>query len=155
MAIVSSTASAQGRGSGVNEPANGNEIPADVAQRNQEIQRVIERSNSFFQSAEINFKENNIERARREYDRALDIVLESGIDVRSDARLLSYYQNLVDQIFQRQMSLLSPNPASGTRLASNQGNNQDQQQNETQGEKAGPDRGFGQQVYTPSPLDDL
>ncbi|MBO0723368.1 MAG: transglycosylase SLT domain-containing protein [Blastocatellia bacterium] len=155
MAIVSPTASGQGRGSGVNEPANGNEIPADVAQRNQEIQRVIERSNSFFQSAEINFKENNIERARREYDRALDIVLESGIDVRSDARLLSYYQNLVDQIFQRQMSLLSPNPASGTRLASNQGNNQDQQQNETQGEKAGPDRGFGQQVYTPSPLDDL
>lgn len=156
MAIISSTASAQGRGSGVSGPANGNEIPTDVVLRNQEIQRVIERSNSFFQSAEINFKENNIERARREYDRALDIVLESGIDVRSDARLLRYYQNLVDQIFQRQMSLLSPAPASGTRLASNQGNNQDQQQNtQAQGEKSGPDRGFGQQIYTPSPLDDL
>jgi membrane-bound lytic murein transglycosylase D len=153
MASLNPTASAQGRG----VSSNGNEIPADVAVRNQEIQRVIERSNSYFQSAEVNFKENNIERARREYDRALDIVLESGLDVRSDARLLRHYQNLVDQIFQRQMTLLSP--ANAKRVAVNTANDQDnQQQNGTpqsQEDKSVPDRGFGQQVYTPSPLDEL
>jgi peptidoglycan lytic transglycosylase D len=150
LAILSPTASAQAR----NGESNGNEIPPDVALRNQEIQRVIERSNSFFQSAEINFKENNIERARREYDRALDIILESGLDVRSDTRLMRYYQGLVDQIFQRQMTLLAPAPDNATRLAANQ----NQQQNETaqnQGDRSGTDRGFGQQVYSPSPLDDL
>jgi membrane-bound lytic murein transglycosylase D len=145
--ILCTTASAQGRGA-----SNGSEIPADVAIRNQEIQRVIERSNSFFQSAEINYKENNIERARREYDRALDVVLESGVDVRSDARLLRYYQGLVDQIFQRQMTLLSPSSANVTRVAVNQ---EPQQNDGAQAQGDGSDRGFGQQVYTPSPLDDL
>jgi membrane-bound lytic murein transglycosylase D len=154
IASLSLTASAQGRG----VSSNGNEIPADIAIRNLEIQRIIERSNSYFQSAEVNFKENNIERARREYDRALDIVLESGIDVRSDARLLRHYQSLVDQIFQRQMTLLSGSPANASRLAVNTGNGQDNQQNGTaQSNPDGspPDRGFGQQIYTPSPLDEL
>jgi membrane-bound lytic murein transglycosylase D len=155
MASLNPTASAQGRG----VSSNGNEIPADVALRNQEIQRVIERSNSYFQSAEVNFKENNIDRARREYDRALDIVLESGLDVRSDARLLRHYQNLVDQIFQRQMTLLSPSTANATRLAVNtvnvQGNQQQNGAAQPQEDRSGPDRGFGQQVYTPSPLDEL
>jgi membrane-bound lytic murein transglycosylase D len=154
IASLSPTASAQGRG----VSSNGNEIPADVAIRNQEIQRVIERSNNYFQSAEANFKENNIDRARREYDRALDIVLESGLDVRSDARLLRHYQSLVDQIFQRQMTLISPSPANATRTAVNPGNQDNQQQNVTaqsRQDNSGPDRGFGQQVYTPSPLDEL
>jgi membrane-bound lytic murein transglycosylase D len=155
MATLNPTASAQGRG----VSSNGNEVPADVAIRNQEIQRVIERSTSYFQSAEVNFKEKNIDRARREYDRALDIVLESGLDVRSDARLMRYYQNLVDQIFQRQITLLSTTPVSAARLVANTGNDQDNpQQNgaaQPQPDKSGPDRGFGQQVYTPSPLDEL
>ncbi len=154
MASLSPTASAQGRG----VSSNGNDVPADVAIRNQEIQRVIERSNSYFQSAEVNFKEKNIDRARREYDRALDIVLESGLDVRSDTRLMRYYQNLVDQIFQRQITLLSTSPANAVRLAANTGNDQDNpQQNgaQPQPDKSGTDRGFGQQVYSPSPLDEL
>src|SRR5206468_10388262 len=94
---------AQGRGAA---PGNA-EVPAEITNRNIEIQRIIERSNGYFQSGEVNFRDGNFEKARREYDRAIDIVLESGIGVRSDARLQQYYQNLVDQIFQRQIALLS------------------------------------------------
>src|SRR5262245_19462712 len=90
---------AQGRG--VNS-----DISAEQSQRGQEIQRVIERSNGYFQSAEVNFKDGNFDKARREYDKAIDIVLEAGIDVRSDARLQQHYQNLVEQISQRQMTLM-------------------------------------------------
>ena len=71
---------AQGRGANT-------DITAEQSHRNLEIQRVIERSNAYFQSAEISFKDGNFDRARREYDRAVDTVLEAGIDVRSDARL--------------------------------------------------------------------
>src|SRR5574341_2614294 len=69
------------------------EIPADGSPRNLEIQRVIDRSNSYFQSAEVNFKDGNFDKARREYDKSVDIVLESGVDVRSDGRLQQHYQN--------------------------------------------------------------
>ncbi|MCI0337743.1 MAG: LysM peptidoglycan-binding domain-containing protein [Acidobacteria bacterium] len=150
-----SSAFAQGRGAA----SNNSEIPAEIAIRNLEIQRVIERSGGYFQSAEVNFKDGNFDKARREYDRAIDIVLESGLDVRSDSRLLQHYQGLVDQIFQRQMTLLSFAATPTMQAVSNRDNRQEiQQQNllaQSQQDKAGSDRGFGQQVYTPSPLDDL
>jgi membrane-bound lytic murein transglycosylase D len=145
---------AQGRGASSSYV----EIPAEIANRNLEIQRVMERSNGYFQSAEVNFRDGNFERARREYDRAIDIVLESGIDVRSDTRLQQYYQGLIDQIFQRQMTLLTVAPATAAQTAtqgSGQGNQQQKVATQPQQDRAAVDRGFGQQVYTPSPLDEL
>src|SRR5262245_3270884 len=100
LALISSlhTSNAYAQGLGANQDA--------ASARNLEIQRVIERSNSYFQSAEVNFKDGNFDKARREYDKAVDIVLEAGIDVRSDARMQQHYQNLVEHIFQRQMTLM-------------------------------------------------
>ncbi|MFN0086011.1 MAG: transglycosylase SLT domain-containing protein [Blastocatellia bacterium] len=129
---------------------------ADLTQRSGDIQRVIERSNSYFQSGEVNFKDGNFDKARREYDRAIDIVLESGVDIRADARLQQHYNNLVDHIFQRQMTLLSgASSASGTEVAS-AGGLQDTAQSAPEKQTADRgDRGFGQQTFSPSPLDDL
>src|SRR5215510_8706747 len=153
--LYTSPVYAQGRG--VNP-----DTQAEQSHRSQEIQRVIERSNSYFQSAEVNFKDGNFDKARREYDKAVDIVLEAGIDVRSDARLQQHYQNLVEQIFQRQMTLMVAVP--GTPAADVAQNGAEPQEAAT-GNKAkakdkdkdkdASDRGFGQQTYTPSPLDDL
>src|SRR5262245_36305892 len=83
------------------------DITNEQSHRSLEIQRVIERSNGYFQAAEVSFKDGNFDKARREYDRAVDIVLEAGIDVRSDNRLQQHYQNLIDRIFQRQMTLMA------------------------------------------------
>src|SRR5215470_8596075 len=80
---------AQGQGRGANA-----DITAEQSNRNQEIQRVIDRSNIAFQSAEASFKDGNFDKARREYDKAVDTVLEAGIDVRSDSRLQQHYQTL-------------------------------------------------------------
>ena len=150
--LMSSTY-AQGRGA----TTYNTEIPAEVYNRNLEIQRVIERSNGYLLSAEVYFKDGNFEKARREYDRAIDIVLESGFDVRSDSRLQQYYQNLIDQIFQRQMTLftVAPAPEATTQIAFKQDNQQQTVPAQPQQDKTGGDRGFGQQVYTPSPLDEL
>ncbi len=130
------------------------EIPADVSHRNSEIQRVIDRSNSFFQSAEVNFKDGNFDKARREYDKSVDIVLESGVDVRSDARLQQHYQNLIEIIFQRQMTLMAAAPVAPSAEVAAKG---PQAQPEPQNLRENPssDRGFGQQTYAPSPLDEL
>jgi len=133
------------------------DTPADQSHRSQEIQRVIERSNSYFQSAEANFKDGNFDKARREYDKAVDIVLEAGIDVRSDARLQLHYQNLVEYIFQRQMTLMVAAPGQ-TAADVAQNNGAEPQEKGTANkpkDRDASDRGFGQQTYTPSPLDDL
>lgn len=148
--LYTSPVYAQGRG--VNS-----EIPADQSPRSQEIQRVIERSNSYFQSAEVNFKDGNFDKARREYDKAVDIVLEAGIDVRGDARLQQHYQNLVEYIFQRQMTLMVAAPGAAAQDVA-QNNGADPQEPTTANkskDRDAADRGFGQQTYTPSPLDDL
>ena len=118
---------------------------------------MIDRSNIYFQSAEASFKDGNFDKARREYDRAVDTVLEAGIDVRSDARLQQHYQNLVERIFQRQMTLMAgPSGPAASDVAQNKGDNSQQpgDANKSQ-DKQSSDRGFGQQVYEPSPLDDL
>jgi membrane-bound lytic murein transglycosylase D len=141
---------AQGRGLA----SNNTETSVDNSPRNLEIQRVIDRSNSYFQSAEVNFKDGNFDKARREYDKAVDIVLESGIDVRSDARLQQHYQSLVAHIFQRQMTLMAAAPLPAAAVAANNGTQEPAAQHNPQ-EKQNSDRGFGQQTYTPSPLDDL
>ena len=157
---------AQGRGAA----SNGNDISIDP--RSAEIQRVIDRSTGYFASGEANFKDGNFDKARREYDRSIDLVLESGIDVRSDARLQQHYQALVDNVFRRQMTLLSALPSAGTSSANNNvaindnlqqaaqqtpssTQNQTGKQTDKQSDKQAQDRGFGQQTFTPSPLDDL
>jgi membrane-bound lytic murein transglycosylase D len=130
------------------------DIPAEQSPRNLEIQRVIERSNSYFQSAEVSFKDGNFDKARREYDRAVDTVLEAGIDVRSDARLHQHYQNLIERIFQRQMTLMvtASGPAASD-VAQNNGD--DSPQSGKSQDRQSSDRGFGQQIYEPSPLDEI
>lgn len=152
---------------GAQTPAQGqvavstnNNSPIESTHRGAEVQRVIERSNGYFQSGEVNFKDGNFDRARREYDRAVDIVLESGLDVRSDTRLQQHYQALVDHIFQRQMTLMTSTPAVSTQdVAVKTGGPQEpaapQNPQPKPSGKPNTDRGFGQQTFTPSPLDEL
>jgi membrane-bound lytic murein transglycosylase D len=133
--------------------ATGADSPADTSQRSNEVQRVIDRSTGYFRSGEANFKDGNFDKARREYDRAVDLVLEAGLNVQSDARLQQHYQFLVEQIFQRQMTLLTAAvPAGQPGDAAQAGDSQDPAQG---ADKAPADRGFGQQTFAASPLDDL
>ncbi|HYE76326.1 MAG TPA: hypothetical protein VEF04_23480, partial [Blastocatellia bacterium] len=150
LALLSFTLSspiwAQGRISN----AGGPDIPVEVQQRNLEIQKIIDRSDERFQVGELQFNSGNYAQARREYDKAVDIVLEAGFDIRTDGRLKQHYQKLIEQVYQRQIALLkqqAPNVQNTTTALQIAQNGQAQPT---------PDqRGFGQQVYTASPLDEL
>jgi membrane-bound lytic murein transglycosylase D len=147
---------AQGRGTSSTTSA---EIPAEVQQRSQEIQRIIDRSDERMQAAEGHFNKGEYEQARRAYDRSIDIILESGVDVRSDARLQQYYKNLVDRIVQRQLALIArpsntPASTSGDTAAQIAATNQTQTAVYRQ-ERRADERGFGEQRYEASPLDEL
>jgi membrane-bound lytic murein transglycosylase D len=127
--------------------------PSAEGQPRSEVQKIIERSGERLQSGDIHFTEGNYDQARRAYDRAVDILLESGLDVRSDGRLKQYYQNLVEHIFQRQLALIKSPAATAQTQSATAG--APTQLVAFQNPPPGGRRGFGQQLYEPSPLDEL
>lgn len=97
-------------------PAAVAQVPLTNQERDNKIQLTIERSQESFQKGEAFFQAGEYAQARRNYDRALELMLEAGIDIRTDARLKQHYQKLIDQINQRQTTLTkqlpSPTPLS-------------------------------------------
>ncbi len=86
------------------------QVPTFSQERSNKIQLTIERSEESLQKGEEFFQAGEYAQARRSYDRALDIILEAGIDIRSDARLKQHYQKLIDKINQRQTTLTKQLP---------------------------------------------
>jgi hypothetical protein len=77
---------------------------AGAAQSPQDIQFVIDKAERHFKQGELSLKDRNYEAARGEFDKAVDAVLESGIDVRSNPRLHNYYLQLVDRVHRMDFS---------------------------------------------------
>lgn len=142
---------AQGRGTSPNNI----DLPAEVQQRSDEIQKIMDRSNKHFQAAETYFKQGDYNSARRDYDRSIDIILESGVAVQSDARLKQHYQNLVEHIFQRQLALIKSSSTPTTAIAVNNTQNTPGQPTPASPPQTNGARGFGQQLFEASPLDEL
>ncbi len=59
---------------------------------------LIQAVEATFRTGEQNYKAGNLEKARREFDRAVDWLLGSGIDLQSDPRLEALFDRLVDTV---------------------------------------------------------
>jgi membrane-bound lytic murein transglycosylase D len=138
-----------------------NDPGTDQTGRGLGVQKVINQSITAVQDGDKAFNEGDYEQARRAYDRAVDAILEAGIDVRTDARLKKHYDDLVEHIFQRQMASMKTYPqslpvrASGNTEVAAIAEAPKVQQVVLQQTKQVQPRGFGQQSYEPSPLDEL
>ncbi|HEX7173941.1 MAG TPA: transglycosylase SLT domain-containing protein [Pyrinomonadaceae bacterium] len=124
---------------------------SDADREDPRIQAVIARAESHFKLGELNLKDGKREQARDEFDKAVDAVLESGLDVRAYPRLQQYYLQLVERVYRVEVPT------------------QDQQQRtvvaETQGMPASDGGqqqaaqvvqvGFVDQKFEPSPLDEM
>jgi peptidoglycan lytic transglycosylase D len=62
------------------------------------ITRLIESSQAHFETGERELKVGHLERARAEFDRAVDMMLESPYGARTDARMREHFDRLVDRI---------------------------------------------------------
>ncbi|HYH86701.1 MAG TPA: transglycosylase SLT domain-containing protein [Pyrinomonadaceae bacterium] len=123
--------------------------PSDVEREDPRVQQIIARSEEHFKLGELNLNDQKRQAAREEFDKAVDTVLESGMDVRSNPRLNTYYLKLVESVYRYEVSS-QPSPA-------RQQNGASLQQvalNETQIPDA-PQVGFAEQKFEPSPLDAL
>src|SRR3954452_4275707 len=62
------------------------------------IAAIIDSSQRHFESGERELKAGHLEKARSEFDRAVDVLLESPYGARTDARLRDHFDRLVDRI---------------------------------------------------------
>lgn len=128
------------------------DIPTAVQQSDERVSNVITTAEDHFRKGKLNLEDNKRDQARDEFDKAVDAILESGLDVRASQRLQAFYLELVERIYREEVpsgrtpiqtnvsELVAQNTSSGTAA---------QQKSEL------PQIGFREQKFEPSPLDEL
>jgi membrane-bound lytic murein transglycosylase D len=70
------------------------------------VEQVIQRSQEKFLQGEENFKSGFLEKAKKDFDEALEIVLRAGFPISGDERLERHYEGLIDRIFNYELAAL-------------------------------------------------
>src|ERR1043165_4642050 len=131
-------------------------IPNEIEKSDGAVSKIMEKAEVHFKQGEINLKDNRREQARDEFDKAVDTILESGMDVRANQRLQTYYLELVERIYRLEVPsqpYVQPVQPGGL-LANNV------VQASTGGDGVKPEPtvaqvGFREQKFEPSNLDEL
>ncbi len=70
------------------------------------VENLIQHSQSYFVQGEKNLKAGFLERAKKDFDESIEIILRSGIPIDQDARLERHYEGLLDKIFSYELAAL-------------------------------------------------
>ncbi|OLE55420.1 MAG: hypothetical protein AUG51_02885 [Acidobacteria bacterium 13_1_20CM_3_53_8] len=145
--------------------------PNEIERNDPRVTQIIESAERHFKQGQLNLDDNRLDQARDEFDKAVDSILESGLDVRSSQRLQTYYLELVERIYRLEVptaqstvaqtavnttALIAQNNAASTQQqpapgTTGTGRIRTSEQTTQQPREAG----FRQQKFEPSPLDDL
>jgi membrane-bound lytic murein transglycosylase D len=126
--------------------------PSEIEREDPRVNKIVEDAEKHFRLGELNLKDQKRQAAREEFDKAVDTVLESGMDVRSNPRLNRYYVELVERVYRYEVPQAVPvsRPAQGdasfVTVAQQTGGAQ---------APAPVEVGFVEQKFEPSPLDAL
>lgn len=134
-------------------------IPSEVEKSEGRVAEVINRSEDHFKRGKLNLDDNKLDQARDEFDKAVDTVLESGMDVRVSQRLQTFYLELVERIYREEVPTQQALTAT-TIVAQNTQTPQSGDAVATvataRTQTTAPRQiGFREQKFEPSPLDDL
>ena len=136
-------------------PAGGSsarDIPTAVQQSDDQVSKVITTAEDHFRKGKLNLEDNKRDQARDEFDKAVDSILESGLDVRASQRLQGFYLELVERIYREEVPLgRTPVQANVSALVAQNTNSG----TATQQKSDPPQIGFREQRFEPSPLDEL
>src|SRR6185295_19049119 len=81
------------------------DIPTAVQKAEDHVSRVISAAELHFRQGKLNLEDNKRDQARDEFDRAVDSILESGLDVRASQRLQTFYLELVEKVYREEVPL--------------------------------------------------
>jgi membrane-bound lytic murein transglycosylase D len=133
------------------------DIQTEVQKSDPRVDQVLERANDHFRKGKLNLEDNKREQARDEFDKAVDEILMSGLDVRASQRLQTGYLELVEKIYREEVPLIQASPQQDATSVVAQGSpNPNAEAVEVA--KAQPKQvliGFRQQGFDASPLDPL
>lgn len=131
--------------------------PTDLEKSDGLVDQIIARAEIYFKEAELHLKAKERDQARQKFDKAVDTVLESGLDVRANQRLQTFYLELVERVYRVEVPNIpvtsQPNAALLAQNAYPQGQSNEQTLKTEQ--PAPLQIGFRQQQFEPSPLDAL
>ncbi|MBC8031654.1 MAG: transglycosylase SLT domain-containing protein [Pyrinomonadaceae bacterium] len=131
------------------EGSSARDIPTAVQRADEQVTKVIATAEDNFRKGKLNLEDNKRDQARADFDKAVDTILESGLDVRASQRLQGFYLELVERIYREEVPLSrAPVQANVSELVA---------QNTGAGtQKSDPPQiGFRDQKFEPSPLDEL
>jgi membrane-bound lytic murein transglycosylase D len=77
----------------------------DVERDNPRVLQIMEKAEQHYKLGELNLKDKNLDAARTEFDKAVDSVLESGMDVRSNPKLQTFYLQLVERVYRMEVAM--------------------------------------------------
>src|SRR5580765_8932221 len=86
-------------------------IPNEVEQSDGRVSQIIAKAEDHFRKGKLNLEDSKREQARDEFDKAVDSILESGLDVRASQRLQTFYLELVERIYREEVPLQQSAPA--------------------------------------------
>src|SRR5436190_20328991 len=125
-------------------------IPTEVEKSDGWVSQIIAKAEDHFRKGKLNLEDNKRDQAREDFDKAVDSILESGLDVRASQRLQGFYLELVERIYREEVPLgRGPVQANVTELVARNGPATAPQKNDP------PQIGFRDQKFEPSPLDEL
>src|SRR6267378_1950536 len=133
-------------------------IPNEVEKSDAQVGEVISRAEDHFRKGKLNLEDNKREQARDEFDKAVDSILESGLDVRASQRLQTFYLELVEKIYREEVPLIQASPQQNATPVVAQGTPNPKVETVEVARVQPPKQvliGFRQQGFDPSPLDPL
>jgi len=124
--------------------------PSEIEREDPRVTKIVEDAEKHFRLGELNLKDQKRHAAREEFDKAVDTVLESGMDVRANPRLQRYYLELVERVYRYEVPQGVPvqRPAQGDAAFVTVAQ-------QTGGAQQPAEVGFAEQKFEPSPLDQL
>jgi len=80
------------------------QTPAATQGVGTKVERIIQRANDSFRRGVLNLKAGKREDARADFDDAITMILESGVDVRSHKQLETFYEELIEKIYREELA---------------------------------------------------
>src|SRR5437016_12860676 len=145
----------QAQGLGV---SSARDIPDEVQKAEPRVDQVIDRAETYFKQGKLNLEDNKRDAARSDFDRAVDEILMSGLDVRASQKLQKYYLELVERIYREEVPVLQTAPQQNVMpvVAQDAANPKVEITEVAKAERPKQVQiGFRQKGFDPSPLDPL
>src|SRR5436190_16109441 len=93
----------QAQGLGV---SSARDIPNEVQKAEPRVDQLIDKAEAYFKQGKLNLEDIKRDAARSDFDKAVDEILMSGMDVRANQKLQKYYLELVERIYREEVPVL-------------------------------------------------